>query len=29
LGGIGEDFEKKPIAQEEVDWGKPLGKEIW
>jgi antitoxin MazE len=25
----GEEFGGKPIPQEEIDWGKPLGKEIW
>jgi antitoxin MazE len=25
----GEEFGKKSILQEEIDWGKPLGKEIW
>jgi antitoxin component of MazEF toxin-antitoxin module len=25
----GEEFEQKAIAQEEIDWGNPIGKEIW
>ena len=25
----GEDFDKNHIQQEEIDWGKPAGKEIW
>jgi antitoxin MazE len=25
----GKEFDKKPVSQEEIDWGNPLGKEIW
>jgi antitoxin MazE len=25
----GEEFEKKSVSQDEIDWGKPLGKELW
>ena len=25
----GENFDKKHVKQEEIDWGKPAGKEIW
>jgi len=25
----GEDYEKIHLKQEEIDWGKPVGKEIW
>ena len=25
----GTDYNKKQIIQKEIDWGKPLGKEIW
>jgi len=25
----GENFEKKSIPQKEIDWGKPIGNEIW
>jgi antitoxin component of MazEF toxin-antitoxin module len=25
----GQDYEKYSVSQEEVDWGKPVGEEIW
>jgi antitoxin MazE len=25
----GEEFEQKSVSQEEIDWGNPIGKEIW
>jgi antitoxin component of MazEF toxin-antitoxin module len=25
----GEEFEQKPVAQDEIDWGNPVGTEIW
>ena len=25
----GEKFEKKALPQKEIDWGKPVGNEIW
>jgi antitoxin component of MazEF toxin-antitoxin module len=25
----GEEFEQKSISQKEIDWGNPVGREIW